>query len=127
MDTIVQLRVPNYIYKHAQELSKQDNRSVEDVLSDILRESHTSSLVQHPHDEAIQEEEAFFASHFEMLIEKYEGEFVAVKNGAVIDHDHVKLNLLRRIETNYQGQPVLIKLVSNSQLEDLFSSSIRWE
>jgi hypothetical protein len=56
------------------------------------------------------EVEAYKRIHQELL-QTMPGDFVAVHQGQVVDHDADQLALLSRVETTYGGQPVLIRQV----------------
>jgi hypothetical protein len=57
-----------------------------------------------------QESAAFQAMHAELLV-KYPGEYVAIHQGQMVDHDPDQLTLFTRIEAQYPDVPVLIRQV----------------
>ena len=56
------------------------------------------------------ETDAFRAMHTELL-GKHHGQFVAIYQGQVIDHDDDQLALFMRVDERYPDTPVLIKQV----------------
>ena len=57
-----------------------------------------------------QEAKAYRRLHPELL-RTMPGQFVAVHNGQVVDHDSDQMAVFRRVEEAYGGQPVLIRQV----------------
>ncbi len=57
-----------------------------------------------------QESDAFKRLHPELL-KTMPGEFAAIYQGQLVDHDVDQMVLFQRIETAYPGQPVLIRQV----------------
>lgn len=57
-----------------------------------------------------QEAKAYRRLHPELL-RTMPGQFVAVHNGQVVDHDSDQMAVFRRVEEAYEGQPVLIRQV----------------
>lgn len=126
VNTTVQITVPADIFKHAMQISKRESKSIEEVLTDLLRASHEDQIAQHPHFEAILREETFFADQLPQLLSKFEGKYIAMRKGTVIDNDLNKLSLLNRIDKQYNGEAVLIKKVEHHPPQDLFMPSLRW-
>jgi len=56
------------------------------------------------------EAEAFRAMHAE-LVEKYLGQYVAIRNGKVVDHDEDFQSLHSRIRQRFGRRPVLLRRV----------------
>ena len=56
------------------------------------------------------ETDAFRAMHIELL-RKHRGQFVAIHQGQVVDHDDDQLALFMRVDERYPDTPVLVKRV----------------
>jgi hypothetical protein len=83
-------------------------RSVEPA---VLAQDAIRSFLHAEARRVIQTEvEAYKRIHQELL-QTMPGDFVAVHQGQVVDHDADQLALLSRIEATYGGQPVLIRQV----------------
>ena len=60
---------------------------------------------------AMEEEVDAFRRLRPQLLESIPGEYAAIYQGQLVDHDSDLLALLRRVEERYAGRPVLIRLV----------------
>ena len=58
---------------------------------------------------------AFWASR-EQLLTEYEGQYVAVHLGQVVDHDTDKLKLGLRVYEQFGYRPIYVQLVSRQEL-----------
>jgi hypothetical protein len=83
-------------------------RSVEPVT--LARDAIRSFLRAEARRVIEQEAAAYQRLHSELL-ETLPGEFVAVHQGRVVDHDADQLALFYRVEASYGAQPVLIRQV----------------
>lgn len=57
-----------------------------------------------------QEAEAFRTLH-PQLLQEIPGEYAAIYQGTLVDHDHDVVTLLQRIEDNFPDEPVLVRQV----------------
>jgi hypothetical protein len=93
--------------------AKRDARSVNEIANDAiehyLRETQRAKLDR--------EIAAFMAMHAELRL-THLGEWVAIHNRQLVDHDQERAALYRRVRARYGHTPVLIREVC-SQSEDL--------
>ena len=61
------------------------------------------------------ERKAFWALRGQLL-DKYEGQYVAIHQGCVVDHDTDKLKLGLRVYQRFGYQPIYVQLVSRQGL-----------
>jgi hypothetical protein len=54
--------------------------------------------------------------HYEELVERFDGEFVAVYQQRVVDHDKDIGSLMKRIRKKYPLGQVLVEIVSKEKL-----------
>lgn len=73
-----------------------------------------------------QESEAFIRQHAGLL-KQYEGQFVAIHNGAVIDHDGDKRTLFHRVRAQWRDMPILIREVNKVPIREVTIRSPRLE
>ena len=59
---------------------------------------------------------SWFEKHYDDLVEKFDGEFVAVYKQRVIDHDKEMRALMKRIESRYPPDRVFVEFVSREKL-----------
>ena len=70
------------------------------------------------------EKKAFWALRGQLL-DQYEGQYVAIHQGRVVDHDTDKLKLGLRIYRRFGYQPIYVQLVSRHGLPVKWLSSPR--
>ncbi|MGQ9782342.1 MAG: DUF5678 domain-containing protein [Nitrososphaeria archaeon] len=59
---------------------------------------------------------SWFEKHYDELVKKFGGEFVAVHEKRVIDHDKELSALMKRIESKYPADCVFVDFVSSEKL-----------
>jgi len=59
---------------------------------------------------------SWFEKHYDDLVEKFDGEFVAVYKQKVVDHDKEMSALMKRIESRYPPDRVFVEFVSREKL-----------
>lgn len=70
------------------------------------------------------ETEHFIARHAELL-EQYRGTYIAMKDGAVVDHDHDRLALYERVAAMWGDTPVLVTPVREQPIQGFVIRSPR--
>lgn len=112
MGTKITLTLPDDVYRQVEQTAQSANRPVQDVLVDSIIQSFPKL---HTHDKRalMDHERQAFEAMYEDLLRQYEGQYVAVHQGQVVDHDTDQLALLRRRKLNYPQDVVLIAQVSS--------------
>lgn len=59
---------------------------------------------------------SWFRKHYEELVKKFDGEFVAVYEQKIIDHDKEPSVLMERIKAKYPEEHVFVDFVSSEKL-----------
>jgi hypothetical protein len=59
---------------------------------------------------------SWFMEHYEELVERFDGEFVAIYQQKVVDHDKNLRSLMKRIRKKYPLSRVLVEFVSKEKL-----------
>ena len=77
--------------------------------------------------QAIQQETQVFRTRHTELLQAYEGCYIAMYQGQVVDDDKDQLALLARIDAQYPDMPVLITQVLPEPEETYTVRSPRWE
>lgn len=106
----VTLDLPDAVYEHMKQVATADSRSFAEILSDAIVQAKPTLYV-HPQRSAMQNEKAAFLAMHARLLDEYEGQYVAMFQGQLIDHDQDVLALAERIERDYSGDVVLITKV----------------
>ncbi len=112
MDTIV-LRSDLYrvLEQNAQEEARSVSEIVNEAVEHYLREQQRAKLNR--------EIQAYEALHAE-LQRKYLGQWVAVHNQAVVDHDQDRVALYRRVRAKYGRTAVLLRQVTEHPHEEIW-------
>lgn len=110
MTTRVVIELPDNVYRRIETLARESRRAVPDVVANMVARSVQPYPVD-PQREAMRREVRAFHSLHAMLWRDYPGQFVAITDGELVDHDSDPVALLRRTRENYPHQPVLRRKV----------------
>lgn len=111
MSTKVTLTLLEHIYEQAKRIAQENRRPMVDILNEALLDAFPAVHVHPQRDLMEQEQVAFQAQHQQLLIQ-YRGQYVAMFQGKVVDHDDDKVALVDRLDKSHPDQVVLIKLVT---------------
>ena len=107
----INISIPQTLYRRVRELARVQKRPLPEVLETAIT---LAEAAQDPNDDAeaamTREEAAYRAMHTD-LTARYAGEYVAIYQGQLIDHDRDELALLRRLDAQYPNEVVLMKQV----------------
>jgi hypothetical protein len=121
------LNIDNDLYRRAEKLARLRRRDVADLLAEsiTLPETTPTKDAMPERDTAVaQEEAAFYRLHPE-LWQKYPGQYVAIHNEEVVDHDADQVALYLRVKARYPGQFVWIAPVKETAVEEYVARSPR--
>ena len=107
MSKQIMLTLPEQVYDQVEQMARADSRAVEDVLAEVIKQSVSIFSIDPDRPAMLREQAAYRAMHSDLL-EKYEGQFVAVYQGQVIDHDANDLALSERVRQRLPSGVVLI-------------------
>jgi hypothetical protein len=103
----VTLTVPDEVYEQAEQTAKIMNRAVSEVLVDTLVEVMPEFYID-PRQPIMQREKDAFIGMHPQLGQKYLGEYVAIHQGKLIDHDKDHIELIERMRAKLPDEIVLI-------------------
>lgn len=107
----INISISQTLYRRVRELARLRKRPVDDVLEAAITLAEAALLPAADEEAAmVQEEAAYRAMHAELMAQ-YAGEYAAIHQGRLIDHDRDELALLRRLDTHYPDDVVLMKQV----------------
>lgn len=110
----IELKEPELV-KQIEELASATTQSADRVLATAVQ-SYLDTLERN----AIEAEtQAYWAMH-DKLTEDYAGEFVAMREGEVVDHDDDLATLEQRVRLKFGALPVLIAPVTPPPPRELF-------
>ena len=113
--TVVELKEPALVQQVTQ-MARTQKRQPEDLVATAVRD-----YLEAQEEEAIHgETEAFWQQH-EDLLARFPDQYVAMRQGQVVDHDHDVSHLEARVRTRFGLLPVLIAPVKPTPLRE-----IRW-
>lgn len=116
------LPITKELFKRVERLASLRNQDVSAMLDELL--SWVEADDDSPEARMSQEEEAF-RTMLPTLQSEYLGQYVAIFQGEVVDHDSDELSLLERVERALPGDVVLLKLVSSNPERPLVVRSPR--
>ncbi len=120
----VTVTIPQAVYDRVKQLAILRNQKVADLLAEAI--ALVEADMATPSDEQrMAREEAAYQTMYDILKTKYAGEYVAIFNGQLIDHDSDELALLRRLDAQYPDDIVLMRKVSAEPEPDLRMRSPR--
>jgi hypothetical protein len=103
------------LFRPLEQLAAEHGKSVESIVEELI----VDYLREQRHQFLLQEMARFRAQHAE-LHGRYEGQFIAMRDGRVLDHDIDGGILYKRIREKHGEIPVLIVAV-NEQPEQIFT------
>lgn len=124
MDIRVTVTIPQHVYLQAHRVAEREQRSVDEVLNEALTVAFSPVHV-HPQRAQMEAELAAFERQKQQLLAQYEGRYVAMRAGEVIDDDADKVRLATRIDESFPDDVVLIKLVTAAPDRELVMRSPR--
>lgn len=111
MSKQITLTLPDEVYEQFQQTADADQRPLTDLLTDTIVQAAPIFSVDPRRPAMLREQAAYLAMH-SLLLEQYEGKFVAIFQGQVVDHDQDELALVRRINRDYPEEVVMVKQVT---------------
>lgn len=127
MGTQVTLTLPDSLYKQVEIAAQRASRPIADVLVDVVIDAFTTTVYEHPQRGQMEQEQAAYARRRKELLLKYEGQYIAMHGGVVVDHDRDVSTLTQRIDDRYSLDEVVhIRLVTREPDRVLRSRSLRF-
>jgi hypothetical protein len=99
----------------------------EETTAEAFVEKAIRTYIAQLHREKIRAESDAFHTQFDKLLAKYEGQYVAIHNGQVIDHGPDLRTLHLRVFERLGHTPVLLKQVMTDPEQELVFRSPRFE
>lgn len=110
MSTQILLTVSDDVYSQAKTLAVKTQRDVADVLLETINQSFSPFPVDPNRETMNLNVQAYHALHSE-LVRKYEGQYVAIHKGQLVDHDPDPIVLLQRVRAQFPNETVLRRKV----------------
>jgi len=114
--------IPDQVLAELTPIAEQEDKEVSELVNEALRRY----LWEAKERKIDQEMEAYRAMHAE-LKRRFLGEYVAIHNGKLIDHDADRRALSRRVRRKYGNVAVLITPVEDEPEREFLMLSPRFE
>lgn len=126
MSKEITLSIPDEVYEHIERVAAVKQSDVVTILNEHIVQSFDLYPI-HPQRTKMEREIAAYETMHKTLVEQYKGEFVAIHNGKLVDHDSDAVALHKRIARRYPNQVVLSRKVQNQAQPVLMMRSPRLE
>jgi hypothetical protein len=113
MTTRIVVDLPDHVYRRIETLARQSQRDVNDVVADVVSQSVRPFPIN-ANREAMQREAAAFQRLHSSLVKMHSGQYVAILDGNLVDHDIDPIALLRRVREKYPDRTVLRRKVEQA-------------
>jgi len=100
-------------------------RAVESYLANEVETESAEDAWAHEQRLAIDREMQAYIHQHEQLLTNYRGQYIAMLNGKVIDHDADEVALSRRVHAQYGKQTILLTPVLPEPIQTIFMRSPR--
>ncbi len=107
----ITVTIPQPIYRRVRDLARIRNQPVDDVLEAAITLAEAAFAPTSDKEAMMAREEAAYRTLHMELMNSYAGEYVAIYQGKLIDHDQDEIALLRRLDAHYPEEVVLMKQV----------------
>jgi Family of unknown function (DUF6364) len=125
MSAKVTLEIPEQLFERAQRVAQDQQKDVSDVVAQVL--DNGLPPVETGSRSANKEREiATFHELHPMLWSKYPGEYAAIHNGQLVDHDSDRVALLDRITKIFPEDFVLVRPIREEPEIIYQTRSVRW-
>ncbi len=110
MDREITLRLPESTYQQVEKVAQAGDTSISDVLVNTITDIFAKFPVHPRRDQMKREVEAYRQLHPE-FVRHYLGQYVAIYQGQLVDHDADPVALHYRVVADYPGEIVLSRKV----------------
>ena len=101
------------VLEQLEKIAQDDQRSITEMLDEIVRE-----YIARRHDEKISQESERFRAIHSKLYAQYARQYIAMRDGRVLDHDDELSALHERIHKRFGHAPILIAPVTDEPLPE---------
>jgi hypothetical protein len=114
MTLLVEIPLSDDLYVRAQKVARQRDVPVAQLLAEHLEATLPEPLAvgNKDKDTAVMQEWAAYHALHPQLQQEYLGEYVAIYQGKLVDHDPHQLQLVKRLDLNYPTQFVFVRQIT---------------
>ena len=110
------------LYKRVENAAQERQASIDDIFAEAVRQ-----YLWEQQRHKISEESRIYRQLHARLKEKYLGQYIAMHNGQVVDHDPDFAALRRRIRQQFEHTPVMITRVGDTAESAMARRGFRME
>ena len=125
MNSSMTVTIPHQLYIRVQYIAQKQRRHVDDVAKEML-ERGLLPLEGFATEEKREREKIAFQQMHAALLEKYMGQYVAIYDEELVDHDLNQAALVARVDKKYPNSFVLIRPVKQEPEIVYKHRAIRW-
>lgn len=107
----VNISISQALYRRVRDLARLRKRPMGNVLEAAITLAEAALIPAAVEEVAMAQEESAYRAKHATLMAKHGGEYEAIHQGQLIDHDRDELALLRRLDAQYPDDGVLMKQV----------------
>jgi hypothetical protein len=114
MTTQVTLELPDHLYERAQELAAQQHQDVAGVITNLLKDALADGEQAGDGSKlntSVRREIDAYTTLHPNLVKEYMGNYVAIFQGKLVDHDADFGALMKRVKSRYPDDFVLVRRV----------------
>lgn len=129
MEHSVLITIPDQIcHRHVEQTAEATRQTIAQVLSEHVIETFQPfpSIHISPNRSLMMQEVAAYESMHAQLVKQFLGQYVAIYEGKLVDHDVDEESLMIRRRRDYSGKVVLVRQVEQEASQDLVLRSPRF-
>ena len=100
---MIQISLPEHTMEKLERAAQMRGTDVSELIDQIIEQYISNDKLSQ-----INQEQSSFEAQHALLLEKYAGQYVAMYNGGVVDHDADRISLGKRVRARFGSEPVLI-------------------
>jgi hypothetical protein len=107
--------VPTHLVREAKAAAARRGSTLASLVSDSLAQSLREETPGRPPDDGMRENKLWYERNHRRLLARYRGQYVAVVDRAVVDHDRDFSALAARVFARHGGRPVFVPRVQEGE------------
>jgi hypothetical protein len=112
MSTDVTLTLPDPVYQQAEKIAQSTRRNVQEVLTEVITQNLHPFPVHDNREAMLLEIDGYKVLH-PKLVREHRGEYVAIFEGNLVDHDEDPVELSKRVRKAHPDKTVLQRQVED--------------
>ncbi len=110
------------LYNRIEQVAREQHQSISDMLADAIQQ-----YLWELERKKISEESATYHRRYSEIRAQYQGKYIAMRNGEIVDHATDFSTLYQRIAERFPDQPIMMTLVEDEPDRPLIKRGFRME